>query len=196
MEHGLISPSVCPAHFLNDHRGHYDVSVTDSTGLGTDWPRRFEIDEVLSPPLPPRRPRHAEFGMMPICHLPPSLQLSRHFILVNPSRPSQQPSEPHIEGGGNGGARNNCAWSRATRRHAVAQATIAAPSRPAYLCAALCAPSRLIFRTSILNNDIIDCLIDPYLLCAKNTVSLQLSSLMEELSNPTTHLNIRESTFR
>ena len=103
MEQGLLSPSVCPAYFLNDHLGHYDVSVTDSTGLGTDWPRRFEIDEVLSPPLPPRRPRHAEFGMMPICHLPPSLQLSRHFILVNPSRPSQQPSEPHIEGGADGG---------------------------------------------------------------------------------------------
>ena len=26
--------------------------------------------------------------MMPICHLPPSLQLSRHFILVNPSLPA------------------------------------------------------------------------------------------------------------
>ena len=140
MEHGLLSPSVCPAHFLNDHRGHYDDSVTDSTGLGTDWPRRFEIDEVLSPPLPPRRPRHAEFGMMPICHLPHSLQLSRHFILVDPSRPSQQPSEPHIEGGADGGARNNCAWlvegdatpCRGTGNHC----SPLAPGLP--LCGSLC----------------------------------------------------------
>ena len=33
---------------------------------------------------------------MPICYLPPSLQLSRHFILVY-ADPGLQPTKPHVK---------------------------------------------------------------------------------------------------